>query len=90
MKATQTISALRKAAQTAARTTVGIVAEKNPELLATRLAAVPDMANGLKDFDYIVECLIKGGQRDKLTAMLDSRSLGVLARTILTEKLLTM
>lgn len=89
MQAPKSVRALNKAAQTAARSVVCAFAEKHPLLLATRLAETPDMANGLKDFDYIVEQLLVGGQSDLLQKMLDSRSLGIYARRVLTEKLLT-
>ncbi|MNR71324.1 hypothetical protein D3C71_19390 [compost metagenome] len=87
---TQTASDLRRAERQAAKSTVVELAEKRPGLLADRLAQMPILANGLANFDYIVERLIQGGQRDKLERMLDSRSLRIKARRILVEKLLTM
>lgn len=85
----KTLASLNFAAQVVARSAVATVAERSPAVLAVKLLASPGLANGLKDFDYIVETLMAGGQSDKLQAMLDSRSLGHTARRIIVEKLLT-
>ncbi len=88
MAQVQTVRALEHAARESARSAVVEVAENNPVLLATRLVESPELANGLKDLDFIVETLIKQGQRDAMTRLADSRVLGTRERTIVVEKLL--
>jgi hypothetical protein len=92
MKAnSKSIAGQERAAQSAARSVVCQVADKNPELFADKLVANPELAVGLKDLPHILDCLIKGGQRQKLHLVLDSRSLpnACHARRVITEKLLT-
>jgi hypothetical protein len=85
----RSIRSLEFQAQKAAVSAVASFAEKHPEVLAKKFLTNPELVNGLKDFDYIVECLIKGGQSDKLQALADSRSIKGRAMTTIVEKLLT-
>ncbi len=88
MTQVQTVRSLEHAAREAARSAVVEVAEKHPALVASRLVESPELANGLRDFDFIVEALIRGGQRDAMTRLADSRVLKTRERTTLIEKLL--
>lgn len=90
MTQVQTVRSLEHAARESARSAVVEVAQTNPALVAGRLVESPELANGLKDFDFIVEALIKGGQRDAMTRLADSRVLNTRERTILVEKLLVI
>jgi len=90
MTQVQTVRSLEHAARESARSAVVEVAQTNPALVASRLVESPELANGLKDFDFIVETLIKGGERDAMTRLADSRVLNTRERTTLVEKLLTI
>ncbi len=83
-----TVRALEHAAREAARSAVALAAESHPALMASRLVEHPELSNGLKDFDYIVEALIKGGQRDALMRLAEARVLSMRSRRVLVSKLL--
>ena len=88
MKLVNTVRSLEHNARESARSAIAEIAEANPKLLASRLVKSPELARGLKDFDFIAETLIKGGERDAMFSLFQSRLIGIRERTILAEKLL--
>lgn len=90
MKATSpnTAHTLGKHERHAARDAILNLAQTSPAVLAQKLADTPVLANGLKDFDFIVEALIQGGQDVLLERMLRSTDLGRYARRVICEQLL--
>lgn len=83
-----TVRSLEHKAREAARNHLVHTAETQPALMATHLVKQPELSNGLRDFDYIVEALIKGGQRDAMMRLAESRLLSSRTRTVLVSKLL--
>ena len=87
-QAMQTQRAQEHVARESARNTVLEVAERNPQLLAQRLVASPELTQGLRDFDYLVDVLLKGGQRELLMQLAEATTLRSKERKILVTKLL--
>lgn len=90
MKSVKTQSArkLKLAELRAIQSAVIECAEKRPKLLATRLAMMPRLANGLKDLDYIIGELLKAGFKFEVLCMLDSKALHFRERLIIQKGLL--
>lgn len=77
------LNSKQNAVPAAACSVLVILAETNPDVVANRLVLSPNMANGLKDFKYIVSCLLEGGQREKLITLLQSDLLGMYESDVL-------
>lgn len=73
--AVRTSTSRQNAANRSDRDAVQRLAEQNPGLLAQKLAQSPSLARELSNFNYLMECLLKGGQEEWLRTLAVSKQL---------------
>ena len=85
---TQTVRAQNHVARQSAIDFLAETAERQPSKVVGVLLVSPELTAGLKDFDFLVDKLLRGGQRDKLMLLAEAPALRQRERKVLVDRLL--